>query len=215
MMAGLSYLDRARVKVVGLDTFAQNPVSVSLYLKLGFQIVGGLLMLHAPRESLQVLDMEIPPESLDKFQWGPLERRDLSSVARMELAATGFQRRQDFEFLLDSGLGAGFAVRGGKEIAGYAFTSIRRKSGFISPIHLNPRCTKPELVTKLLLSACADWLEGKINGDALTFCRGDELRMLNILLNAGFRLRATMLTMHRTGAIGKGPVRTPYSIEKG
>ena len=206
MQAGLKNLDEAGVRLVGLDTFAQNPVSVSLYLKCGFQLVGGLLMMAAPCKSLT---------ANSPIGCAPIALPDLPSIARMELAATGFDRLMDFEFLLASGLGAGFVAREGKRVLGYAFASVRRKSGFIAPVHLQPRCGDAQLVANRLLSACAGWLQGRSNDDALAFCRGTDLRMLEILLRAGFRMRSMCVTMHRTGAVGKGPVRTPYSIEKG
>ena len=45
MLAGLDYFDQVGTQTVGLDTFPENPVSVSLYLRTGFRVVGGLFML--------------------------------------------------------------------------------------------------------------------------------------------------------------------------
>jgi GNAT superfamily N-acetyltransferase len=209
MAAGLKYLDRAGLKLVGLDTFAQNPVSVSLYLKFGFQLVGGLLMLHAPDDSLRSLPLKKTHDSV------PVTLRDLPAIARTERDATGFDRGMDFQFQLTTGLGAGFMARQGTRMLGYAFACIRRKASFIAPIHLYPRCGDPQVVVNRLVSSCAEWLSGRAEGSPLAFCRGTDLRMHKILLRAGFRMRSMCVTMHRTGDLGRGPIRTPYSIEKG
>ena len=219
MVAGLKYLDRARVKLVGLDTFAQNPVSVSLYLKNGFQLVGGLMVMEAPLELLEGLSGDsaftmVRMKRAGTYQYEAISLDDLPAIARMECAATGFDRRSDFEFLLTSGLGVGFFAREEKRIVGYAFASLRRKTGFIAPLHLVPACDQQPVANRLL-GLCAEWLEGRGDGGTLAFCRGDDLRMFGILLTAGFRMRSMCVTMHRTGAVGKGPVRTPFSIEKG
>jgi GNAT superfamily N-acetyltransferase len=245
MAAGLKYLDQARVKWVGLDTFAQNPISVSLYLKNGFQVVGGLLVMEAPLEMLEALGGDsaftnvFAPSAgrtaglkagrlaglggkntlekmkrAGKYRYEAISLDELPAIAKMERAATGFNRKDDFEFLLTSGLGVGFFARQEKRIVGYAFASIRRKSGFIAPLHLVSGCDQQPVANRLL-SLCAEWLEGRRNGSTLAFCRGDDLRMFNVLLNAGFRMRSMCVTMHRTGAVGKGPIRTPFSIEKG
>ena len=219
MAAGLKYLDQARVKLVGLDTFAQNPISVSLYLKNGFQLVGGLLVMEAPLEMLEALggDSAFTLEKMKragKYRYEAISLDELPAIGKMERTATGFDRKDDFEFLLTSGLGVGFFARQEKRIVGYAFACIRRKSGFIAPLHLVPVCDQQPVANRLL-SLCAGWLEGRRNGSALAFCRGDDLRMFNVLLNAGFRMRSMCVTMHRTGAVGKGPIRTPFSIEKG
>ena len=219
MAAGLKYFDRQRVKRVGLDTFAQNPISVSLYLKNGFQLVGGLVLMGAPIELLEGLggDSAFTLEKMKragKYRYEAISLDDLPAIASMERAATGFDRKDDFEFLLTSGLGAGFFAREEKRVVGYAFTSIRRKTGFIAPVLLVPGCDQQPVANRLL-SLCAEWLESRGNGSALAFCRGDDLRMFKVLLAAGFRMRSMCVTMHRTGAMGKGPIRTPFSIEKG
>ncbi len=214
MEAGLKYLDRAGAKLVGLDTFAQNPISVSLYLKFGFRLVGGLLLMEAPCEALETLETESSRALAHKCQWGPLEPGDLVKAARLEAAATGFNRLTDFEFLLDSGLGAAFAVYEKKALVGYVFASIRRGTGFIAPLHLVPRRDVQPLAN-LLFSMAAAWLAEKQDGTALAFCRGTDLRMLDVLLAAGFRMRSMCVTMHRPGDGDAGPIRTPYSIEKG
>jgi hypothetical protein len=121
----------------------------------------------------------------------------------------------DFQFQLTTGLGAGFMARQGTRMLGYAFACIRRKASFIAPIHLYPRCGDPQVVVNRLVSSCAEWLSGRAEGSPLAFCRGTDLRMHKILLRAGFRMRSMCVTMHRTGDLGRGPIRTPYSIEKG
>jgi len=88
MLAGLDYFDKRKTATVGLDTFPENPVSVSLYLKTGFRIVGGLLRkVSQPRSrSRQTSDklLEDATERAEfwRFSYGRFRNRNESTSQR-------------------------------------------------------------------------------------------------------------------------------------
>lgn len=201
MLAGLKYFDKIGTKTVGLDTFPENPVSVSLYLKTGLRVVGGLFL----------LSMEIPPRRATP----PVSRIGLDEVGRvasLDEKASGFQRRRDYEFVISSGLGCGLKVKGAEDQ--FAFALIRRGMGLISNFHLTRPDRAGEHVSALVEGAF-DFFREKGLSTASVLCRGGDMGLLGPLFHAGFRMNPVMITMHRGAEAIPKPLTSPFAIEKG
>lgn len=201
MLAGLKHFDKVGTKTVGLDTFPENPVSVSLYLKTGFRVVGGLFM----------LSMEIPRKRTTL----PVSRIGLDEVDRtasLEEKSSGFRRHRDYEFVISSGLGCGIKVNEAEDH--FAFALIRRGMGLISNFHLKRPARAGEHVSALVEGAF-DFFREKGLSSASVLCRGADVRLLGALFPIGFRMNPVMITMHRGAEATPRPLTSPFAIEKG
>ena len=188
-------------KTVGLDTFPENPVSVSLYLRTGFRVVGGLFM----------LTMDIPP----KKETPGVASIDLDEVGRfasLDLEASGFDRRRDYEFVISSGLGYGVKMADAED--NFAFALIRRQSGLISNFHLSEDA-QVETRVAALVEGALEFFRSKELTSAAVLCRGSDTRLLHALFGLGFRMNPTMITMHRGAEAPPTPLTSPFAIEKG
>jgi GNAT superfamily N-acetyltransferase len=201
MLAGLDYFGKLGTATVGLDTFPENPVSVSLYLKTGFRVVGGLFMLTMP----------IPPER----QTLPVSRIELGEVerfARLNERASGFDRRRDYEFVISSGLGCGLKARAAED--DFVFALVRRGTALIGNFHLTDD-REAEARTSALVEGAFRFFRAKELKTAAVLCRGDDHRLLNALFRLGFTMNPTMITMHRGASAPPVPLTSPFAIEKG
>jgi len=207
MNAALRVMDDLGVEVVGLDTFARNPISVSLYLKSGFHVHGGVFMLDGSLES----EPSFPEPPV------PIEvacPADVPALAKLEEEVTGFDRTADYEFLVRSDLGQGFKIAEGDRIRGFVFCVIRRGMGQVCSLYLDEDLDTARHVQALTASAGRYFRSKGLKGMSV-LCRGSEKRLFRALFARGFRLSMTMLTMHRTRQPLAGPVASPLAIEKG
>lgn len=201
MQAGLKYFDRTGTKTVGLDTFPENPVSVTLYLKSGFRVVGGLFM----------LTMQIPATK-GRCKAVRIDRDDVRRVAALNRKASGFDRRHDYEFVINSGLGCGLKLQGKGD--DFAFALIRRGSALISNFHITGRGDVNSKVSHLV-HGTFDFFRSKGLKTAAVLCRGNDVELLGALFRLGFQMTPTMITMHRGAEARVPPLTSPFAIEKG
>jgi len=201
MLAGLEYFDRVGTKTVGLDTFPENPVSVSLYLKTGFRVVGGLFL----------LTMEIP-EKRETLAVTHITVDDAERVASIDQKASGFDRVRDYEFVIDSGHGSGIKLAEAGN--NFVFALIRRGMSLISNFHLPAGDDLEERVTALVEGAF-DFFRSRGLTAASALCRGADTRLLDALFGLGFRMSPAMITMHRGTDAPPTPLTSPFAIEKG
>ncbi|HIE52430.1 MAG TPA: GNAT family N-acetyltransferase [Armatimonadetes bacterium] len=206
--AGLAYLERRGCGLIGLDTFANNPVSVGLYLKHGFAIVGGLLLLSAP---LAQFPRSEPPPG---WQLSPVTPADLPSIAALEERYSGFQRLPDFQFHLAWEEACAFKLTAQGEIKGYFFGLTKRGEASCGPLYLSADVSPPAGLPPLL-GAVADFFaaRGRINGNV--HASGRNLWLAGYLLAHGFQITRTMVRMVRTGEPPGEPLGTPFASEKG
>lgn len=201
MVAGLDYFDKVGTQTVGLDTFPENPVSVSLYLNTGFRVVGGLFL----------LTMDIP-DCRATLTTCPVDPCEAERLASLDERASGFDRRRDYAFALSSGLGAAFKVEGADD--NFVLALIRRGSGLISNFHLAEGADLDERVSALVQTACS-FFRSKDLTTASVLCRGADTQLLHALFRLGFRMNPTMITMHRGAEAPTTPLTSPFAIEKG
>ena len=202
MAAGLDYFDKVGTKTVGLDTFPENPVSVSLYLRTGFRVVGGLFM----------LTMDIPPKKEHAVPIAEVGADELDRIAEVDERASGFDRRRDYEMVLSSGLGYACKVADAEE--NFVFGLVRRGGALISNFHLTDENGIEQRVAALVEGAL-DFFRGKGIAGAAVLCRGSDKRLLDALFGLGFRMNPTLLTMHRGEDAPPTPLTSPFAIEKG
>jgi len=210
LRAGIRYLEGAGCDVIGLDTFANNPVSVNLYLSAGFNILNAHVQLQADREVLRRLNPNGRPSEL---RLTPVAEDALGPLVEMELGVSGFDRRPDFEFLLRWEKSGGFKLTEDGQLAGYAFYLLKRGAGNIACVYAKADET-PNAV-RWLLCACAEAL-GKTGRECVSVLTTGENRcMINLLLNYGFRAKRTMIRMYR-GLDGVSAASyCPLASEKG
>ena len=201
MVAGLQYFDKAGTKTVGLDTFPDNPVSVSLYFKTGFRVVGGLFL----------LTLEIPPKK-DTLPVAGISLDEVDRIASLDRKASGFDRRRDYGFVISTGLGSGFKVQDAED--NFVFALIRRGSALISNFHLTDD-NNVEARAAALAGAAFDFFRSKGLSSASVLCRGADNRLLDALLRLGFRINPGLITMHRGAEAPPAPLTSPFAIEKG
>ncbi|NOZ24303.1 MAG: GNAT family N-acetyltransferase [Planctomycetes bacterium] len=202
MVAGLDYFDRVGTKTVGLDTFPENPVSVSLYLRTGFRVVGGLFL----------LTMGIPPKQDHAVRVAEIELDGVDRIAVLDEKASGFDRRRDYAMALSSGLGCACKVVGEED--NVVFGLIRRGAALIGNFHLTGD-GDVEARVGALVEGTLDFFRAKGLTNVAVLCRGNDKRLLDALFGLGFRMNPTLITMHRGENAPPAPLTSPLAIEKG
>lgn len=201
MLAGMKYFDRVGTSTVGLDTFPENPVSVSLYLSMGFRIVGGLCLLtrNIPARGTK------PPAVR-------MTAHDVRRIAALDRNTSGFNREKDYRFILSAGLGCGLTLKGAHDQ--FAFAMIRRGNGLISNFHLTERAGLANRVETIVEGAFQFFREKGIRSTGV-LCRGNDSQLLKALFDMGFEMNPVMITMHRGKTFTPTPLTSPLAIEKG
>ncbi|MEW6357383.1 MAG: GNAT family N-acetyltransferase [Planctomycetota bacterium] len=202
MAAGLDYFDHVGTKTVGLDTFPENPVSVSLYLRTGFRVVGGLFL----------LTRDMPPKKAHVVRVAQIKPNEVNRIAEVDEKASGFDRRRDYEMALSSGLGCAYKVVAAED--NFVFGLIRRGGALIGNFHLTDGDKVEERVAALV-EGTLDFFRTKGIRGVGVLCRGSDKRLLDALFGLGFRMNPPMITMHRGDDAPPTPLTSPLAIEKG
>ena len=206
LKAGLVYLAGSGCDVIGLDTFAQNPVSVNMYLSFGFDILNAHVQLQAEPGA-------IPAPRLSGLDLTPVAHEDLDVLAARELSASGFDRRADFEFILGWEKAGGFKLTEGGELMGYALYLRKRGAGNIACLHVGGDGGADSVLA--LLSACGNALAGFGCESVNVLTTGENRRIIEPMLGCGFRAARTMIRMYRGLGGGCAGSYCPLASEKG
>jgi len=208
--AGLAYLESRHCQTIGLDTFGENPVAVSLYLHYGFAVAGANLMLHAPS---RLGPFPAAPAGLEVR---PLEAPDVDAVVEIIEQQSGFARRPDVEFHLHWEQACGFKLceSSSGSLRGFALALPKKGQGSIGPVYLEEGLDL-EAGALPLLGACMGFLARRGVPEVRVHAFGDDVRWLNLLFAQGFRLRTLMVRMVRGQTLPRRGLFTPFVSEKG
>lgn len=204
---GLAYLESRGCTSIGLDTYANNPVSVSLYLKLGFEIVGGTLVLE--RDTATAF-----PEAKTALRAGSATEAELAALVELDESVSGFHRLPDFRFAMSWPAAAIFTLTGpGAQLQGMAVCLRKRGAGMMGSLVVPEDDGVPALTT-LLAAAREFYLRDGIERMAVTVAASD-LRLAQALFSLGFRTKTAMVRMIREKKERSGSWAGPFSAEKG
>lgn len=211
LLDGMRYLDAKGCRHVGLDTFANNPVSVSLYLKHGFEICGAFVSAQRP-----LIGFTSRCDADSGLAVAPLSEADLPAVVRWQEQATAFDRTADFRFCLRWGQAAAFKLCLGHEPVGCVFCISKRGRAVACSMYVDEGLPLAQ-GTDALLSACADFARG-IGADALCVtATGRQTQLLQCLFDRGFQTSRTMVRMYHNPPppTTTSAICTPLASEKG
>jgi len=208
LRAGMDYLQRAGCALIGLDTYPNNPVAVSMYLKHGFEIVGSTVQLR-----LALPEGQNAPEPDGALRVEDVTSDALGAVAAMEERASGFARGKDFRFLLDWDQAFGLQVPGREALLGYLWGYRKRGKGVIGCVHVADEDRFEEIATPLLGSAFERFVGLGID-QAVVLSDGRQSRLLRLLFRLGFQTQSTMVKLHQ-GTVQPGTRHAPLASEKG
>jgi GNAT superfamily N-acetyltransferase len=205
---GIEYLEAQGCSCLGLDTYANNPVSVSLYLKLGFEITGGTLLLRrAVRE-------EFPPADC-RLRALLATEADLPELVRLDESESGFCRKPDFWFALEwEGATALRLCDHEDALVGMLVCYQKRGTGLLGSLYLSESAFARGGLTALLAAARDFCLARGLPEMQLTLMAND-LRLTDALFGLGFQTRVAMVRMTRIRKDRRGSVRGPLCSEKG
>ncbi|NCO38143.1 MAG: hypothetical protein COY42_17320 [Armatimonadetes bacterium CG_4_10_14_0_8_um_filter_66_14] len=205
---GIEYLEAQGCSAIGLDTYANNPVSVSLYLKLGFEVAGGTLVL---RRDLT----ETFPGGGVGLQALPATEADMPTLVRLDENESGFRREPDFRFALDWEAATLLKLCGdGDSTHGMAVCCQKRGAGLLGSLYVSAEAAGRGGLTALLEGARAFYLARGLHELQVTLTASD-LRLTEALFDLGFKTRTAMVRMVRERKLRSGPLRGPLCSEKG
>jgi len=213
LRSGIEYLRNSGCGLIGLETFPTNPVSVSMYIKHGFRIVGATVLLEVPLPELRL------PEGDDsEAEVGNVGEGELAAIAEMEREVSGFDRRRDFEFVISWDKGFGLAAFEGDKVVGYVFGCLKRERGMLGCLHVDEG--RMRSVVPPLLRRAAEQFRGLIADQSPERNRmgilfdGRQTELLNYFFSLGFRTQTTMIKLVQ-GDEGLMRTHSPLSLEKG
>lgn len=215
MTAAFDYFERRGCKWVGLDTYPQNPVSVSLYLKSGMRILQTMLQLR-----VQASEWVGRPQSHAPRQVVEASRRDLESLVETDERISAFCRRPDYEFLLDWDKATVFRLMDRDVCLGQVCAYQKRQRGVVGGLYL-PRLEQYEADLDALLSACGAFLQGIGMEQVVVLCPGDDRRLFGMLLGRGAQTVHTTIRLFKGRDCGvpmhpdRAFIHTPFASEKG
>ncbi len=185
LRAGLQYFERRGCRWVGLDTYPQNPVSVSLYLKAGFRIRYAMLQLEFNGRS--------GPEDFT-YELAPAGLADLDALAAADERVSGFNRRPDFEFLMRWDRAAAFHVTLRGQAVGQVCAYQKRGKGVVGGLLLPADHADAAADVAAL---AAGFLRGLGLERVVVLCPGYEERLFARLLARGARTLMTTVRLYR------------------
>jgi len=206
---GIEYLQRAGCRVIGLDTFPTNPVSVGMYLRRGFRIVGSTVRLTAPVSEVLRNTTHAGEGGLELKILGT---GDVPVISGLEEAVSGFDRTKDLEFLTNWPSATGLAVMRGDTVKGWAFAYLKRGRGVTGLLHVDDDCF--EEGCRLLVGKAAEEFEKRGAEEVGALCDGRQVRDLHCLFSMGFLVSTTMVKM-LLGEDETLPAHSPLALEKG
>lgn len=205
---GGEYLQSQGCESIGLNTYANNPVSVSLYLKLGFEITGGTLVLKRPiAESLPAI------ESALRVEQAVVE--DVPALARLDESQSGFRRDADLRFALDWETSTVLKLLDDAgTTCGLLVCYQKRGAGMMGSLYLTEAAHAAGGLVVLLEGAHRFYAARGLLEMQLTV-EARDLRLTAALFSLGFRTRVAMVRMIRETEVRRGPLRGPLCPEKG
>jgi len=215
MAAAFDYFGRRGCRWVGLDTYPENPVSVSLYLKSGMRVLQTMLQLQVSASQWQGAASVGEPGEIVRASMD-----DLEQLVATDERVSGFHRRPDFEFVLGWDKGAVFKLMAGGVCLGQVCAYQKRQKGVIGGLYL-PRLDNYEADLEALLSPCMEFFLSIGMERVVVLCPGDDRRLFSFMLARGAQ------TVHATIRLFKGDdrevsmhpdrpfIHTPFASEKG
>lgn len=215
MSAAFDYFDRQGCKWVGLDTYPQNPVSVSLYLKSGMRILQTMLQLQVNASEWRDSGSAREPREVVRASMD-----DLDQLVGTDERVSGFHRRPDLEFVLSWDKGAVFKLMVGDVRLGQVCAYQKRQKGVVGGLYLS-RLDNYGADLDALLSACMGFFQTIGMDRVVVLCPGDDRRLFSFMLARGAQ------TVHATIRLFKGDdrevpmhpdrpfIHTPFASEKG
>jgi len=209
--AGMSYLTSQGCRHIGLDTFANNPVSVSLYLKHDFEVCGAFVSVQRPLSGF-----EPPLDRGDGLSVSPLAPDDLPLVVQRQDQATGFDRTPDFTLCLTWHAASAFKLCRGDDLVGCVFCVSKRGRAVACSMYLDETVPLAAGVDRLL-SACAGFARSAGSESLGVTATGRQTALLRHLFAHGFRTARTMVRMiHNPPPTAQSSALcTPLLSEKG
>ncbi|MEW6356058.1 MAG: GNAT family N-acetyltransferase [Planctomycetota bacterium] len=210
LRAGMEYLKSASCELIGLDTYPHNPVSVGMYLKHGFEIVGNTVQLVLADSGIKADELSA---ATDPITVREITTSDLNRIVKMEEDLTGFHRRKDFEFLLGWDHAFGLQAIARNELAGYLWGYRKRGKGVIGCLHIADEDRCREIGDALLRVAFERFCRLGLN-TIVSVNDGAQSRALNLLFDIGFQTQSTMAKFHLGGSRHRS-AHSPLASEKG
>ena len=215
MEAAFDYFARRECQWVGLDTYPQNPVSVSLYLKHGMRVLQTMLQLQLlASEWRGRIDAAAPRQVV------PASMADLDALVDVEERVSGFHRGPDFRFLLQWDKARVFRLMDGRICVGQVCAYQKRQKGVVAGLYLS-RLDTYLADLEALLSACMAFFAEIGMERVVVFSFGDDRRLFEPLLKWGARTIQTTIRLFRGDdrSVPMHPdrafVHTPFASEKG
>ena len=213
--AAFDYFERRGCKWVGLDTYPENPVSVSLYLKSGMRILQTMLQLQVRASEWIGRAEPSPTRSVVEAS-----SNDLDQLVETDERVSAFCRRPDFEFLLGWDKGAVFRLMDRDVCMGQVCAYQKRQKGVVGGLYLS-RLDEYEADLEALLSSCAAFFRGIGMDQVVVLCPGDDCRLSGLMLRHAATVVHTTIRLFRGDDRGvpmhpdRAFVHTPFASEKG
>ena len=215
LAAAFDYFGRKGCHWVGLDTYPQNPVSVSLYLKSGMRILQTMFQLQLGASAWAGrLDAAAPRRVV------AATRKDLDGLVSADTGASDLCRVPDFEFLLGWDKGAVFRLIEGRRCVGTACAYQKRRKGVVGALHLSALDSYAADV-EALLTACIDFFKELGLERTVVLCPGHERRLSTLLHEWGASTLMTTVRLFKGDDAGmalapdRAFIYTPFASEKG
>ncbi len=212
MAAAFDYFDSRGCAWVGLDTYPQNPVSVSLYLKSGMRILQTMFQLELQASQWET---DVPREGIDIVDAATC---DLAELVAADRGQSDLDRRPDFEFLLGWDQAAVFRMMRSGECIGQVCAYQKRRKGVIGGLLL---CEADANHVLALVSRCVEFFKALGLERVVVLCPGDERRVFGPLHLRGAKTIMTTVRLFkgddaaRALAPNRNVIYTPFASEKG
>ena len=208
---GVEYLRDRGCRQIGLDTFANNPVSVSLYLKHDLAIRGAFVSAQASSS-----DLLLPDRRDSALRIESITEADLPQIVRIQEQATGFDRTLDFQFCLSWHKASGFKLCADGTLVGCVFCLTKRGRAMASSLYLSESVCLSDGVDALL-GACARFGRSTGSPTLTVTATGHDTALLQHLFKHGFRTARAMVRMlSRPPLVStSSALCTPLASEKG
>ncbi len=180
----MKYGEKAGCTRLALATFSYNPQAIAVYSKQGMPPNAAVLMLSRGEKTGRrgKLKPELTLNMNEVTDEGKLGR-----LSDLDRKVRGIARPEEHFFWLGSEGYKTFEFRDGRKFAGYAVMS---KTGLIGPI----ATTKPEYLEPILVH-CLNSSPFPETARNVIFVHGEQKRLLQTLLGAGFRIEEVTLVM--------------------
>lgn len=206
MEAGMEALEEQGCRFIGLDTYGENPISVSLYLRLGFGVIGGTLVLEQTLP-FPLAEVSLTLEPLDEVAWGSL-REEVRTKS-------GFDRAPEVRFCWEWEEGCAWIVRRGGRVLACGLGAMKRGMGTVGGCAFWCQGEERAQAEIALLQAAQDFFLRRGVSVLQWNALANDLESVQRLFRWGFRTRRLMTRMVRPPTFPLRTDWTPFSFEKG